>query len=30
VNDDELVSVRYMVNDVEEALAFYTSLLGFE
>lgn len=24
------VSVRYMVNDVAEALAFYTQLLGFE
>src|SRR5262245_3906469 len=26
----ELVSVRYMVDDVEAALAFYTQLLGFE
>ena len=28
--DDELVSVRYMVSDVDEAIAFYTGLLGFE
>jgi catechol 2,3-dioxygenase-like lactoylglutathione lyase family enzyme len=28
--DDELVSVRYMVNDVDEAIAFYTGMLGFE
>jgi catechol 2,3-dioxygenase-like lactoylglutathione lyase family enzyme len=27
---DELVSVRYMVDDVDEAIAFYTKLLGFE
>ncbi len=27
---DEIVNVRYMVNDVEEAIAFYTKLLGFE
>jgi catechol 2,3-dioxygenase-like lactoylglutathione lyase family enzyme len=27
---DETVSVRYMVDDVDEALAFYTKLLGFE
>jgi len=27
---DEFVNVRYMVNDVEESIAFYTSLLGFE
>jgi catechol 2,3-dioxygenase-like lactoylglutathione lyase family enzyme len=26
----ELVNVRYMVDDVEEAVAFYTKLLGFE
>ena len=25
-----MVSVRYIVNDVAEALAFYTTLLGFE
>ena len=28
--DPNLVSVRYMVADVEAALAFYTSHLGFE
>ena len=27
---DETVSVRYLVNDVEEALAFYTTYLDFE
>lgn len=27
---DELVNVRYMVNDVDEAIAFYTKLLDFE
>jgi len=27
---DEMVSVRYMVDDVDEAVAFYTKLLGFE
>jgi catechol 2,3-dioxygenase-like lactoylglutathione lyase family enzyme len=27
---DETVNVRYMVDDVDEALAFYTGLLGFE
>jgi catechol 2,3-dioxygenase-like lactoylglutathione lyase family enzyme len=26
---DELVSVRYMVDDVEDAVAFYTSHFGF-
>jgi catechol 2,3-dioxygenase-like lactoylglutathione lyase family enzyme len=26
---DELVSVRYMVDDVEEAVAFYTTHFGF-
>jgi catechol 2,3-dioxygenase-like lactoylglutathione lyase family enzyme len=26
----EIVSVRYMVDDVEAAVAFYTKLLGFE
>lgn len=26
----ELVSVRYMVDDVEKAVAFYTKVLGFE
>jgi catechol 2,3-dioxygenase-like lactoylglutathione lyase family enzyme len=27
--DDQTVSVRYMVDDVEEALGFYTGMLGF-
>ena len=27
---NEIVSVRYMVHDVEESIAFYTRLLGFE
>jgi catechol 2,3-dioxygenase-like lactoylglutathione lyase family enzyme len=27
---DDMVSVRYMVDDVDEAVAFYTKLLGFE
>jgi catechol 2,3-dioxygenase-like lactoylglutathione lyase family enzyme len=27
---DEVVSVRYMVTDVEESVAYYTDLLGFE
>ena len=27
---DELVSVRYMVDDVEDAVAFYTTHFGFE
>ncbi len=26
----DMVSVRYMVDDVEKAVAFYTSILGFE
>jgi catechol 2,3-dioxygenase-like lactoylglutathione lyase family enzyme len=26
----DMVSVRYMVDDVEKALAFYTKFLGFE
>jgi len=26
----ETVNVRYMVDDVEEAIRFYTALLGFE
>ena len=30
MSDTELVSVRYMVDDVGEALAFYTGFLGFE
>ena len=28
--NDEMVSVRYMVDDVDEAIAFYTKLLDFE
>jgi catechol 2,3-dioxygenase-like lactoylglutathione lyase family enzyme len=28
--DDQTVSVRYLVSDVEDSLAFYTGLLGFE
>jgi catechol 2,3-dioxygenase-like lactoylglutathione lyase family enzyme len=28
--DDTTVSVRYMVDDVEEAVAFYTKVLGFD
>ncbi len=28
--DDQTVSVRYLVSDVDESLAFYTGLLGFE
>ena len=28
--NDETVNVRYMVSDVEESIAFYTSLLDFE
>jgi catechol 2,3-dioxygenase-like lactoylglutathione lyase family enzyme len=28
--DDELVSVRYMVDDVEESIDFYTRHLGFQ
>src|SRR5215204_1354821 len=27
---EETVNVRYMVDDVDEAIAFYTELLGFE
>jgi catechol 2,3-dioxygenase-like lactoylglutathione lyase family enzyme len=27
---DEMVSVRYMVDDVDESITFYTKLLGFE
>jgi catechol 2,3-dioxygenase-like lactoylglutathione lyase family enzyme len=30
MGDDETVNVRYMVDDVDEAVAFYTKLLGFE
>ena len=28
--DDEIVSVRYLVADVQESIDFYTDLLGFE
>lgn len=28
--NDEMISVRYMVDDVEQSIAFYTGLLGFE
>ena len=28
--NDEIVNVRYMVDDVEASIAFYTELLGFE
>jgi catechol 2,3-dioxygenase-like lactoylglutathione lyase family enzyme len=28
--DDEMVNVRYMVDDVDKSIAFYTSLLDFE
>jgi catechol 2,3-dioxygenase-like lactoylglutathione lyase family enzyme len=28
--DDELVSVRYMVDDVEESIDFYTRQFGFK
>src|SRR5262245_3662340 len=28
--NDETVNVRYMVDDVEAAIAFYTEMLGFE
>ena len=27
---NDMISVRYMVDDVEEAVVFYTSFLGFE
>jgi catechol 2,3-dioxygenase-like lactoylglutathione lyase family enzyme len=30
VHDDETVNVRYMVDDVDESIAFYTKVLGFE
>jgi catechol 2,3-dioxygenase-like lactoylglutathione lyase family enzyme len=30
MSNTEMVSVRYMVGDVDEAVAFYTKLLGFE
>ncbi len=28
--NDEVVNVRYMVDDVDESIGFYTKLLGFE
>ena len=28
--NDEIINVRYMVDDVEESIAFYTKVLGFE
>jgi catechol 2,3-dioxygenase-like lactoylglutathione lyase family enzyme len=28
--NDEIVNVRYMVDDVDDAIAFYGKLLGFE
>jgi catechol 2,3-dioxygenase-like lactoylglutathione lyase family enzyme len=30
VPTDETVNVRYMVDDVDKAISFYTELLGFE
>src|SRR5512132_3595255 len=30
MSNAEIVSVRYMVDDVDEAVAFYTKLLDFE
>jgi len=30
MSHDEIVSVRYMVDDVDEAIAFYTKFLDFE
>ncbi len=30
MRNDEIVNVRYMVDDVDEAVTFYTELLGFE
>jgi catechol 2,3-dioxygenase-like lactoylglutathione lyase family enzyme len=30
MSNGEIVNVRYMVDDVDEAIAFYTQLLGFE
>ena len=30
MSDAGMVNVRYMVDDVEEAITFYTELLGFE
>ena len=30
MSNDEMVNVRYMVDDVDAAVAFYSKLLGFE
>ena len=30
MSSDETINVRYMVDDVEESIAFYTKLFGFE
>ena len=30
MRNDETVSVRYMVDDVDKAIEFYTDMLGFE
>ena len=30
MGNDDTVNVRYMVTDVEESIAFYTGVLGFE
>ena len=30
VQNDDIVNVRYMVDNVDEAIAFYTGTLGFE
>src|SRR5436190_22904730 len=30
MSNDELVSVRYMIDDVDEAIRFYTKMLDFE
>ena len=30
MSTNEIVNVRYMVNDVDESIVFYTKILGFE
>ena len=30
MSNDEIVSVRYMVDDVDAAVTFYTKMLGFD
>ena len=30
MSNNETINVRYMVDDVEKSIAFYTELLGFE